>query len=113
MRKKEMEKPKPKVVQRVSFDYNECRDYLQEKFGYNERDFAGKFSRDGNTDAPYQDFWHFVIECDDSISDGCYFTMDRDWVEDFEKDDFRSIILNRYVDEFGGGSDSVQFWVEW
>jgi hypothetical protein len=33
---------KPQKTKRSAYDYNECSNYLQKKYGYNERDYAGK-----------------------------------------------------------------------
>jgi hypothetical protein len=40
--------------------------------------------------------------------------MSLDWVDEYDEDDFRRIIVNHYFDEFGKpGEDSIKFWVEW
>jgi hypothetical protein len=36
-------KPKKHTIE--YYDYHECRDYLQEKYGYNERDYAGRHKK--------------------------------------------------------------------
>ena len=106
-----MNKPEPKT--KTALDYHECRNYLQKKYGYDERNFAGWEPGIGD-EKPYQDFWHFVLDKAEYITNGCYFWMNLDWVEDLDEDDFRTICLNRYFDEFGKpGEDSIEFWVDW
>ena len=36
-----MKKPKPRT--QTYLDYNECCDYIEQKYGYDTRDFAGKY----------------------------------------------------------------------
>ena len=104
------DKPQPRV--KIALDYHECRNYLHEKYNYDERNFAGW--KPGTNDAmPYQDFWHWLIEKADYIANGCYIWLEKEWIEDLDEDDFRTICLTRYFDEFGNGEDSIEFWVEW
>ena len=52
-------KPTPKT--RVAYDYHEVTEYLEKKYKFNSRDYAGRFIRDDLSDKPkppYQDFWH-------------------------------------------------------
>lgn len=35
---------KPKKKSRQSYDYSECRDFLEEKYGYSERDYLGRYA---------------------------------------------------------------------
>lgn len=107
-----MEKPVPQT--QTALDYIQCRDYLEDKYDYKERDYGKKHSTGTyNPDAPYLDFWHYVLHNADEISNGAYFHMFDDWADDLEDDDFRKIILKRYFDEFGNGEEIIRFWVEW
>ena len=111
-------KSKPEQKTRVAYHYNECRDWLQEQYGYDERDYAGKWSwatgaAKMDESRPYQDFWHFVCDIAD-VHNGCYIVMDEGWLEDAEP--WQAEIVNRYLEHFGRVVDGVrlaEFWVEW
>lgn len=108
-----MKKPQPKAKAKMALDYHECRDYLQEKYDYQERDYAGKWTNKSPDDVPYLDFWHYVISQAEYITNGSYFEMDKDWKDGLDDDDFRVTIINYYFKEFGNGNDSIEFWVQW
>jgi len=107
-----------KPVKRVHeyYDYNECRNYLEEKYGYDERDYANKLTARGigskadDDSVPYQDFWHYICDCTD-IYNGCDFTMYSDWMDDAE--DWQKEILQHYFDEFGDENGEIEFNVLW
>ena len=99
-----------------AYDYHECRDYLQQRDGYEERDYAGKYAGSEWRTLPYQDFWHFVLRCDDSIQNGSTFTMSEAWREGAEP--WQQIILDKYLSAFGdtdpqSGERYVEFHVWW
>lgn len=111
-----MNKPSPQS--KTALDYHECRDYLQAKYNYNERDYDACFQTsrglEPDSSRPYKDFWHYVLEKCDYIKNGCYFDMDKEYfLEGLEEDDFRYIITNHYFDEFGDGNPNIEFWIEW
>jgi hypothetical protein len=108
----ELKKPRPKT--RRAYDYNECRDWLEVKYGYDERDYARRYD-DGGHDAtaPYRDFWHFVLDME-QVHNGCYITIKEDWLEDAEP--WQQEIVNHYLRHFGRVVDGIRqaaFWVEW
>ena len=80
-----MDKPQPKTM--TYYDYTECRNYLQEKYGYNERDFAGrhKVSWPENAHIPYLDFWHWVCEHHE-VFNGCMIDFSREVLDDPDTD---------------------------
>ena len=98
---------KPTKTRHVSaYDYHACRDYLERRDGYAERDYAGRFT--GNSTAPYQDFWHFVLEYVPDMGNGHFFTMEEDWLLDAEP--WQQEILLKYLDTFGEvGEDGKRF----
>lgn len=105
-----MEKPTKKTVQ--FYDYVECSNHLQKKYSYDERNYAGKKFNGKKDDAPYQDFWHFVLYKTDLGNDS-YFTMDNSWLKD-AKEPWQKEILERYLSEFGEGKDrEICFHVWW
>jgi hypothetical protein len=46
---------KPKKESQEYYDYNECRDYLEAKYDYDERDYAGRFTPTSNPNAGTND----------------------------------------------------------
>jgi len=98
-----MKKPEKGVI-KTGYDYFKCRDYLEEKYGYKERDLYN-----------HRDFWYFVYDCDGGyITNGGFFTMLEEWGEDAE--DWQKQILGYYMDEFGEGEPGnreITFWLEW
>ena len=108
--------PKPEKRWHVyAYAYHECRDYLQARDGYDERDYAGTFR--GHPQAPYQDFWHFVLEQAPHLcSEGACFTMDDSWTVDVEP--WQRAIVLKYLETFGQADSSdgaryIDFYVWW
>ena len=104
---------KPTKHARWAYDYAECRDYLQARDGYDERDVAGHFA--GHPEAPYQDFWHFVCAQVPGLSNPSEFVMDDSWAEDAEP--WQQEILEKYLEVFGEtdaqGNHCIPFSVSW
>lgn len=105
-----MKKP-TKITRAAVFDYIECRDYLQEKYEYNERDYAGHFT-DKGFDSPYQDFWHWVIDaCGVTQGGTVYFA--NDLIDSCDKP-WQAEILEHYLVEFGEGPNrECAFLTDW
>ena len=105
---------KPQPIQRTPvLDYHECRDYLQEKYNYKERNYANRTFGGDNNDAPYLDFWHWVVDACE-VHNGGIMTFHKEMLEQFEDDDFHHIILTYYFNEFcPPDKDSIDFLVEW
>lgn len=110
------DKPQPQTL--IYYDYVECSKYLQAKYGFNEHDRLGKFgqgrSLEESESIPYQNFWHWVVEQDDTIHNDAYFTMCEWWGEGAE--DWQRVILGYYLAEFGDGEPgdrSISFNVWW
>lgn len=103
-----MKKPQPKI--RKYYDYQECRTYLEEKYGYNERDFAH-----GNKKL---DFWGWVIAHDD-IHNGCFIMFSREILEgedtdwDNIHDNWQKEIYQHYIDEFADENGELELYVWW
>ena len=108
---------KPTKTTKVSFDYHECVEYIQDKYKCDIRDYAGQFNNHDRKDpltvelVPYWDFWHFVLD-QTEIHNGCYFYFSKDWSEDAE--DWQKEIINMFFEEFGEeGEDDMELWVSW
>lgn len=107
-----MDKPQPQCV--TYYDYRACRDYLQEKYGYNERNYAGKSALGAARDAPFQDFWLFVVQRSALDRNDSFFVMAEEWGAGAE--DWQQKILGDYMDEFGTGEQGhrvIEFHVWW
>jgi hypothetical protein len=81
-----MEKPIKENHAEPSYDWNEIRQYIKEKYGKDLRDWCGIW--EGTVDAEYQDFWHWI--CDhNEIHNPCHFWIflddennpDPEWVK--------------------------------
>lgn len=101
---------KPQPIPNI-YDYHQCRDWLQKKYGYCERDYAGKrYGPNPNPDAEYLDFWHFVVDMTD-LNNGEIIVMDDSWKEDAAP--WQIEIIDRYLDHFGVDQRSVKLLCEW
>ncbi len=111
---------KPKKKKKEYYDYLEVRDYLQDKYGYDERDYAGKYAKKKGIETPegeptpYLDFWHWVVDNYD-IHNGCYITFSSDRLEEIceEKNGWIKEIYKRYIDEFADKNGELLMYVWW
>lgn len=112
---------KPIKHTRTYFDYHECRDYLQEKYRYDERDYAG-YHTNGKIDSskPYQDFWvDVILNLAYNVGNETFFEMNDEWLDEncYDTEDWQRTIIEYYLSEFGeadsDGFRSINFWVEW
>src|SRR6267142_900499 len=104
-----MKKPIMKVSEPY-WDYTEVIDYIEKKYSINTRGYTPK---NGWTSEqlmnckvgldPYLDFWHWVIERNDHLSNGSFFVL---YVDDEmsypETPEWVKEILQLLKDEFGG-----------
>lgn len=102
---------KPKKHSKEFYDYRECRDYLQQKYDYDERDLAG-WRKKMDDSVPYQDFWHWVVE-HHQISNGCFVTFSREALAELDAVDWQREIYVRYLDEFADESGELEMWIWW
>lgn len=106
-----MHKPTPQTIQFL--DYIQCQDYINEKYKVDLRNYANKTFMPDDT-APYQDFWHHLIDQNPEIQNGSFFTMwplDMDYVEPWQQEIYRL-----FWDEFSEYADEnhmLQFKVDW
>lgn len=108
---------KPILKTKAAYDYIECRDYLQDKYGYNERDWAGKYKKDRverdkmDESLPDLDFWHWVCE-NYQIHNGCYITFTEDELAEIQEEWVKTI-YGYYLKEFAHGTGEVTFYCWW
>jgi hypothetical protein len=105
-------KPEPRQHHAPCLDYHECRDFIEEKYDIRTRDFA-RFK--GNPNAPYQDFWHWLLSYHNEISNGSYFTLQTEGNFAFygEIPDWVRTILGYFVIEFPPKDGGIEFYVWW
>lgn len=106
----------PKKHTHHYYDYQELRNYLQTKYNYDERDYAGKYSsKDEVKDVPYLDFWHWVIK-QREVNNGCYITFSREelnyLIEEKQIEDWQAEIYDHYL-EFADENGELELWVYW
>ena len=73
-----MNKPSKRNFSVDYYEWSEVQDYLEDQFQKNIRDWAGKFGKDGKDEAPYQDFWHWIINHYD-VENGGFLQMTPTW----------------------------------
>lgn len=110
-----MTKPKPKPKD-AELDYLDMKAWMKQKYKYDERDFAGKFTQPAAFkrvpgtvmyDQPYLNFWHWFIDAvNGEVHNGCssYMALD-EWIADPETPDWVRFILTDYNAEFGQYAD--------
>ena len=103
----ELKKPVEKI--RKYYNYFECRDYLQKKYGYDENNYGKKPNKKYSND-----FWgdFVVLVMAPHITNGSFFQMTNEWL--IGSEDWQREILERYLSEFGTGENRViDFYVAW
>ncbi len=100
---------KPVVQGQVeALDYSACSDYIANKLGIKDiRDVAGRWG--GNENAPYQDWWHIVIDQTD-LSNESVISIGKDYWSTDKLPEWAVPIFEAFVSEFGEDAD---YWVSW
>lgn len=92
------------------YDWREVRDFINKKHRINMDDYLGKFSQ-GNSEAEFLCFWHWLLDKHDEIRNGSRFDLFiSDWL-DSDEPEWVKDILQKIYDEFG--QDDMEFWVSW
>jgi hypothetical protein len=94
----------------MHFDYRDCRDYLQAKYNYAERDYGQKYCGKRDENAPYLDFWHWVI-ANYEIHNGCFITFSEDMLPEIQEDWIRTI-YGHYLTEFAKEGE-LEMYISW
>lgn len=106
---------KPEKETKSYHVYTKVRDYLQQKYGYDERDYVGRYNRrtthEYDPTKPHWDFWHWVVQHHD-ITNGCFITFTRDQLHEIQVDWVKEI-YSRYLDEFADEDGTLEMWVWW
>jgi len=106
-----MNKPKQKSAK--YYDYRECRDYIEKKYGYETRNFANRKYTGKPDDAPSQDFWLYLCN-KHGVGNDCTFELDINDVDYAAEEEWQKKIILDFLNEFGKGKyQGVVFHVEW
>jgi hypothetical protein len=117
MKKNSKELVKPTIKIRSSWDYDEVINYVEQKYGFDANDYGNRFgSTKVNEDAPYLDFWHWIIDrC--QINNGVITELPiKEWLEekcddsDWDIKPWIKEILQYIYDEFGEDEMNMYFY---
>lgn len=115
---------KPTPVTKTYLDYFECMRYLEKKYNFNSTDYAGRLKEGYGSNAPYQNYWHWVLQSNPDASNGGIVHIsapiggyyNENGFHELDDDDYREVIERYIFDEFGEYSEdgeNLTFWVEW
>lgn len=105
---------KPTKKKKEYYDYNECKDYIDEKLGRDIDDYAAKFVMKNNKPvkvnehADFKCFWHWVVDRY-NITNGCSFGFIESELEYIEEDWIKEIYA-AFLEEFGKEIDFEVWW---
>lgn len=99
---------KPQKVTKTYYDYHEVAGYLEKKHKKDFRDYGNKYGKNGDENAPYLNFWHFICENNEVHNGGFIFLPERSdhhpkWIDE---------ILG-YFEDFLGDDYNEQMRVSW
>lgn len=94
---------KPKKITKSYFVYTECRDYLENKFNYKEREYLDKNNQ-------CQDFWHWII-INQNPPRGSFMTFDYFELQEIQEEWAKEIYAH-YLEEFGENK-KLEMFVDW
>lgn len=107
-----MNKPEKKYPLEPMYNYHEVIKYIEEKYSINTRDYANKFTKGGNRENEYLDFWHWIAEGSDisnGSASGVYVDESLEEAPDWVCEILKFITDEGFVDDEG----YFEFWVEW
>ena len=109
-----MDKPKSEIL--IYYDYPECTAWIEEQYGIDVRDYAGRFHGDHDESKPYLDFWHWLCDHED-IQNGGYVTFSYEvlaWLKDNgDIPGWAEEIYTHYLAEFADIHGEVEFCTWW
>lgn len=93
------------------YDYDECSNYLQDKYKYDERDYIGRYKEWGvDATKPYLDFWHWII-ANNEVSNGCFIDFTKGVLDEIQENWVKTI-YKYYLDEFAENG-KLKMFVSW
>lgn len=107
-----MKKPK-KRPQAAILHYNEARNYIEAKYKIDVRNYKGRKYTGKPDDAPYCDFWHWMLEKNGDCTNGSVIYMPFEYLNDAATEEWVKEILRLFKKEFGPRKNDLEMWVEW
>ena len=108
------DKPVRKQPLEAMYNYREVIDYIEKKYNIKTRDYANRHSYCYNANVPYQDFWHWVLESNDNLSNGSKMGFYVSADEVAEEPEFVQEIIKIFRDEgFYDENEYFEAWVSW
>lgn len=110
-----MEKPKIRILE--YYDYNDCADYIEDKYGLQLRNYETPYGK--------RDFWMWLVQKCDLTINGQHLTLieeyvNEEWNEEYneppEEDEWKYYLAGIFFDEFGVGEPGkrlVNFYAWW
>lgn len=112
-----MSKPTKKTV--THYVYRDIIKYIEDKYDIKTRNYY-------NSHTLYADFWHWMIDLNDHVSNGSYINFPEDWrglkVDEYPKchrtdcnsiPQFAAEIMTMIEEEFGTDIYRENIWVDW
>lgn len=100
----------PKKQTKQFYDFIEVERYLEKLHKKNFRDYAGKF---GDESVPYQDFWHWICDCNEVSNGGFIHLPDFDYhMNNPSTEAWKKEIL-QYFHDFLGDDYNEEMRVSW
>lgn len=112
-----MNKPTKRGFKPV-YDYHELVHYIENKIQKDLRDYGNRYGRYtngvGNKEAPYLDFWHWMLDDYMEIHNGCFSYVPLDAFTDGvpEGKEWVAEILEHFK-EFADENGELDVWIEW
>lgn len=102
------------------YDYNQCRSYLEAKYGYDERQYGREYQvlDNGlkactNPEQEYQDFWWWVVKKYSPVRDGTI-TFHRENLNEMgHEPEWIRKIYTYYLDEFADETGRLDLLTAW
>lgn len=107
-----IKKPIKKHHHNKCYNYQECEDYIENKYKIKIRDYAGKWSKKSSINTPYQDYWHFILKKYDYIKNDSFFDMEICYMRE-NAEPWQNAITDIFEKEFANDGGIVEFFVSW
>jgi len=112
-----MKKPEEITEVKKYYDYHDMIHWVEHKYKIQVRDYYGRFGKNGNSDAPYCDFWHWITETYlTEIHNGCERHIDIRELMDVAKHSKKGWvvkIVELLKEEFFEDKNEITVWIDW
>lgn len=112
-----MTKPAPYTETKTVMNFIDMKGWIDEKYGINQRDYAGRHKGGLDASKPYQDFWHFQMDSVINLNgNDSYSSINLEYQLEAAEEDWQKEIAQMWLDEFGEYVDEygdIELWVSW